>query len=145
MRAIVVGLALVGALLGCSNSNDLNAGVKLSLDEHQTRWEQRTFQSYEFDLVQSKLGATTDVHITVNGTTIVSIIDNTTGEPPEVDAGWPTIDELYSDAQSALGVHNLSVQVEFNEQYSYPSLVSINSNDPGGPYSAEVSNLAPTT
>jgi hypothetical protein len=145
MRDFVVGLLIAAVLSACSNSNDLGASAKISLDEHQAKWAQRTFDAYSFDLVQDKFGGTTNVHITVNGASIVSVIDKTTGQPPAVDVGWPTIDELYDDAQSALGAKGVTLRIEFDQQYSYPTSVSITSSDPGGPYSAEVSNLVPSS
>jgi hypothetical protein len=143
MRSILVGLALAGALLGCSSVSDVSVAAQLSLDLHEAKWKQRTFTSYTCDLVQQRFGFTSNVRITVHDTTIVSVVDNTTGLPPEANVGWTTIDGLYADAQSVVGSKNTTLQVEFNEQYSYPTLVSMSNNDPGGPYTAQVSNLSP--
>lgn len=145
MRSLLFGLAVAGAFAACSSVNDVTAGAKASLDRHQAQWGQRTFTAYSFDLVQEKFGSTSNVHITVNGTTIVSVTDNTTGQPPAVDAGYPTIDELFANAQAAFGQRNTTLQMDFNEQYGYPTVLVITSvaNTPGGPYSAHVSNLAP--
>ncbi|HLB09675.1 MAG TPA: DUF6174 domain-containing protein [Gemmatimonadaceae bacterium] len=144
MRTFLVGLAVVGTLAACSSSTDVGVAALVSLNRHQAQWEQRTFGSYSFDLVQEKFGRTSNVHITVNGTTIVSVIDNTTGEPPEVDAGYPTIDELFATAQAVFGQKGETLQMEFNEQYGYPTLVAIDNSNPAGPYSAQVSSLAST-
>jgi FtsP/CotA-like multicopper oxidase with cupredoxin domain len=143
MRTFVVGLAAAGALIACTNTNDVSVTAKLSLNKHQAQWEQRTFSSYEFDLVQEKFGGTSDVHVTVHGTTIASVIDNATHEPPTVDRGWVTVDDLFADAQAAFGQKNTTLQMEFNEQYGYPTTVEISSNTPAGPYSAHLSNLVP--
>jgi hypothetical protein len=143
MRSVMVGLALAGALLGCSSVNDVSVATQLSLDVHQAKWKQRSFTSYTCDLVQQRFGSTSNVRITVHDTTIVSVIDNATGLPPEADLGWTTIDGLYADAQSVLGLKHTTLQVEFDEQYSYPTLVSISNDGPGGPYTARVSNLSP--
>jgi hypothetical protein len=143
MRSILAGLALAGALLGCRSVSDVSVAAQLSLDLHETKWKQRTFTSYTYDLVQQKFGFTSNVRITVHDTTIVSVVDNTTGRPPEANVGWTTIDGLYAAAQSVVGSKYTTLQVEFNEQYSYPTLVSMSNNDPGGPYTAQVSNLSP--
>jgi hypothetical protein len=143
MRTFVVGLAVAGALVACSNSNDVGIAAKLSVDKHQAQWAQRTFSSYEFDLVQQKFGGTSDVHLTVSGTTIESVIDNATHQPPTVDVGYVTVDGLFELAQDAFGQKNTTLQMEFNEQYGYPTSVEISSNTPGGPYSAHLSNLVP--
>jgi len=144
VRTFLVGLALAGALIACSSSTDVSVAALVSLNRHQAQWEQRTFSSYSFDLVQQKFGGTSNVHVTVNGTTIVSVIDNATGEPPVVDAGYPTIDELFATAQAVFGQKGETLQMEFNEQYGNPTVVVIINSNPGGGYSAEVSNLAPT-
>jgi hypothetical protein len=143
MRSFFVGLAVAGTFAACSSVNDVSASAKASLDRHQAQWEQRTFTSYSFDLVQQKLGVSSNVHITVNGSTIVSVIDKHTGHPPEIDAGYPTIDELFAQAEAAFGQKNTTLQMDFNEQYGYPTVLVINSLTPAGPYSAQVSNLAP--
>jgi hypothetical protein len=143
MRSFLVGLAVAGALIACSTVNDVDAGAKTSLDQHQAQWGQRTFTSYAFDLVQQKLGITSNVHVSVNGTTIVSVIDKNTGQPPVVDVVYPTIDGLFAQAQAALGQKSTTLQVEFNEQYGYPTSVVITSLSPAGPYSVQLSNLTP--
>jgi hypothetical protein len=143
MRSILVGLALAGTLLGCSSVSDVSVGEQLSLDLHEAKWKQRTFTSYTCDLAQERFGFRSNVHITVHDTTIVNVIDNATGLPPEINLGWTTIDGLYAAAQSVVGSKHTTLQIEFNEQYSYPTLVSMSNNDPGGPYTAQVSNLSP--
>ena len=144
MRSFLVGLAIAGALIACTGTTDVSVAALASLNRHQAQWAQRNFSSYSFDLFQEKFGGTSNVHITVNGTTIVSVLDNPTGEPPVVDAGYPTIDELFATAQAVFGQKSTTLRMEFNEQYGYPTVVQINSNTPAGPYSAQVSNLAPT-
>lgn len=145
MRTFLVDLAVAGTLIACSSTTDVGVAALVSLNRHQAQWEQRSFSSYSFDLVQQKFGRLSNVHVAVNGTTIVSVIDNTTGAPPVVDAGYPTIDELFAMAQSVFGQKGETLKMEFNEQYGYPTLLT--ADDPGtpaGPYSAAVSNLAPT-
>jgi hypothetical protein len=144
MRSFLVGIAVAGALSACSNSNDVSDAAKLSLDKHQAQWSHRAFSTYEFDLVQQKLGTTSDVHVAVNGSTIESVIDNTTHQPPIVDAGYVSVDDLFTMAQAAFTQKNSILQMEFNEQYGYPTLITISSNDPGSSYSAQLSKLTPS-
>lgn len=143
MRAFLVGLAVSVSLAACSSSTDVTAGAKLSLDQHQAQWGQRTFSSYAFDLLQQKLGDSSNVHITVNGTTITSVIDNTTHAPPTVDVGYVTIDDLFATAQAAIGQKNTTLQMDFNQQYGYPTVLVVSSNNAASPYAAQVSNLTP--
>jgi hypothetical protein len=135
---------VTAVLTACGSDNSLTAALKASLDRHQALWAQRTFTNYSFDLDQTKLGLTSKVHVVVEGTTIVSVVDRTTGEPPEVDAGYVTIDDLFTLAQASFGQKNTTLQMEFNEQLGFPTLVQINNINPGGGYAASVANLAPT-
>jgi hypothetical protein len=143
MRLFFVSMLVACALVACNSVNDVAVSAQLSLDSHQAKWKQSNYQSYSFDIVQQKFSSNTNVHVTVSGNSIVSVIDNKTGQPPEINWGWPTIDELYDDAQSAMDAKNVDVRMEFDDQYNYPTLLEITANTPGGPYSAAVSNLTP--
>jgi hypothetical protein len=73
--------------------------------------------------------------------------DVTTAAKASLDrhqAQWEqrTIDELFADAQAALGQKHTTLQMDFDEQYGYPTVLVINSRTPAGPYSAQLSNLA---
>ena len=143
MRSFLVGIAVAAVVAACGADNSLTAGQLESLNSHEALWAQRSFTEYSFDLDQTKFGLTSKVHVVVDGTTIVSVVDRTTGEPPEPDAGYVTIDELFSMAESSFGENNTRLQVEFNQQLGYPTLVQISNINPGGGYAASVSNLAP--
>jgi hypothetical protein len=143
MRALLVSLAVAGALVACSNSNDVTSGAKQTLDRNQALWAQRTFGSYEYDLSLQDLTFTSDVHVTVNGTSIVSVIDTATGEPPTVDYDYPTIENLFATAQAAFGQRNTTLQMDFNAQYGYPTVLIVTTSTSVGPYAARVSNLVP--
>lgn len=142
MRAFLVGVAVLGALVGCSSSTDVSAAAKASLDRHQALWGQRAFNSYAFDLDLQDVSFASSVHITVNGTTIATVIDNTTGQPPTVAYQYPTIDDLFATAQAAFGKKNTTLQMDFNEQYGYPTVLVITSLTAAGPYSAHLSNFS---
>ncbi len=145
MREVLFSLFAAATLSACSSSNSLTEQAKVALNEHQAQWEQRTFTSYSYDLFQKQFAAeTTDVHITVNGTTVVSVVDKNTGQPPTGDATWPTIDDLYAAAQQAINAKGTTLSVEFDTQYSYPTLVAISSQTRGGPYEAHASHLTPS-
>ena len=142
MRAFVVGLALAGALVACSSSTDVRASAKQTLDKNQAIWEQRTFGSYRYDLSLQDVGFTADVRITVNGTTVTSVVD-TTGAPVTDDYHYPTIDDLFATAQTAFEQGNTTLQMEFNQQYGYPLTLIVTTNSGDAPYSAHASNLVP--
>jgi hypothetical protein len=143
MRALLVSLAVAGALVACSNSNDVTSGAKQTLDRNQALWAQRTFGSYKYDLSLQDLTFTSDVHVTVNGTSIVSVIDTATGEPPTVEYDYPTIENLFATAQAAFGQRNTTLQMDFNAQYGYPTVLIVTTSTSVGPYAARVSNLVP--
>jgi uncharacterized protein DUF6174 len=142
MRAFFVGLAVAGVLVACSSSTDVRTGAKQTLDRNQALWGQRTFGSYAYDLALQDGAFGADVHITVNGTTVVSVVD-TAGVPVTDDYDYPTIDDLFATAQSAFGQKNSTLQMEFDHQYGYPTTLIVTTNDPGELYSAVASNLTP--
>jgi uncharacterized protein DUF6174 len=142
MRALIVSLVIAGALVACSNSTDVTSGAKQTLDRNQALWEQRSFASYEYDLALHDGSFDKDVHITVNGTTVVSVVD-TAGAPVTDDYQYPTVDDLFATAQSAFGQSNTRLEMDFNQQYGYPTTLVVTTNSAVPPYSAHASNLAP--
>ena len=143
MRAFIVGLVVAGALVACSNPTEVRDGAKMALDQHQSQWEQRTFGSYQYNLVLQDGSFSNDVHITVNGTAVVSVVDtagkNVTGEYP-----YPTIDDLFATAQTDFGQPNTRLQVEFNQQHGYPTALIVTTSTGDAVYSAHASNLTPS-
>ena len=142
MRALIVSLVVAGALVACSSSTDVTSGAKKTLDRNQALWEQRSFASYEYDLALLDGSFGKDVHITVNGTTVVSVVD-TTGDPVTDDYHYPTIDDLFATAQAAFGQRNTRLEMDFNQQYGYPTTIVVTTNGAVPPYSAHASNLTP--
>ena len=142
MRAFLVGVVIAGALIGCSSSTDVSAAAKASLDRHQALWGQRAFSSYTFDLDLQDVSFASNVHIAVNGTTVTSVIDKSTGQPPAVNYQYPTVDDLFATAQATFGQKNTTLQMDFNEQYGYPTVLVITSLTAAGPYSAHLSNFS---
>lgn len=142
MRAFLVGVAVVSVLIGCSSSTDVSAAAKASLDRHQALWGQRTFASYAFDLDLQDVSFASSVHVTVNGTTVTSVIEKSTGQPPAGAYQYPTVDDLFATAQAAFGQKNTTLQMDFNEQYGYPTVLVITSLTAAGPYSAHLANFS---
>ena len=142
MRAFLVGLAVAGALVACSNSTDVTKGAKQTLDRNQALWAQRTFGSYAYDLSLLDGSFANKVHISVNGTTVVSVVD-TAGAPVTDEYQYPTIDDLFATAQAAFGQKNSTLQMDFNQQYGYPTTLVVTTNTSVAPYSAISSHLAP--
>ena len=142
MRAFLVGVVVAGALAACSSSTDVSTAAKASLDQHQALWGQRTFSSYAFDLDLQDVSFGSSVRITVNGTSVASVIDKTTGQPSTADYQYPTIDDLFTTAQAAFGQKNTTLQMDFNAQYGYPTVLVVTSLTAAGPYSAHLSNFS---
>jgi hypothetical protein len=142
MRAFLVGLAVAGALVACSSSTDVTKGAKQTLDRNQALWAQRSFGSYAYDLSLQDGSFGNDVHITVSGATVVSVVD-TAGAPVNDDYHYPTIDDLFARAQAAFGQKNSTLQMDFNQQYGYPTTLVVTTNTTIAPYSAVASSLVP--
>jgi hypothetical protein len=144
MRSIVVCLAVAAAAAGCGSDTVFGIGEQGSLARHEQQWKSQSLHAYEFDLVQDKLGQTSNVRVTVMADTIYSVVDKDTGLPPAFYAGYPTVDDLFASARAALSAKSVTVTLEYDEHLGYPTRFSAvsNANDPGGrPYSAQVSNL----
>lgn len=142
MRSFVVGLAVLGSLAACDSSTATNANP-LTLAQRQAQWEHRSFHSYTYDYVNAAPIGNANVHVTVTADAVTSVIDATTGAPPLFDLHIPTVDGLFSIAQSVIGQKHTTVTLEFDSHFGYPTQVSAFSNNPGGGYDAHASNLQP--
>jgi hypothetical protein len=142
MRSFVVGLAMLGAFTACSSATDSNTS-DLVLNGYQAKWDSNELHSYTYDY--NSLGALRGInaHVTVVNDSVTSVIDASTGLPPDFPETVPTIDQLFADAHSILSEHFASVHFDFDKKLGYPTLVSASNNTPGGPYIARVSNLQP--
>ncbi|MDQ2930175.1 MAG: DUF6174 domain-containing protein [Gemmatimonadota bacterium] len=143
MRSFVVGLALLGFLAACDSTTTNSNSGQLQLAQHQAQWEHRSFHSYTYDYHNSAAIGNANVHVTVTADTVSSLIDVSTGMPPEIPVNVPTIDGLFLYAHSLLGEKGATVTLEFDSQLGYPTRVSAFDNNPGGGYDARVSNLHP--
>jgi hypothetical protein len=144
MRAVMFCLLAIVSLGGCDTSRPVSDADRAELQAHETQWGQRDFHSYEFDYSESQLSTNYNVHITVVNDTVADVIDTHTGQPPAVPRTWPTIDALFNEADFAVNESGITVSLEYDDQYGYPTLFSITDNNPGGSFLARVSNLTPT-
>jgi Family of unknown function (DUF6174) len=141
MRSTVVCLIVAASLLACDTTQPVTAADRAALQQHEDQWGQRTFHSYVFDYSETQASTNFNVRITVQNDTVAAVIDLQTGRPPTVPRTWPTIDALFNEADFA--VLQGGVSLEYNDQYGYITLFSIQSNNPGGQFLARVSNLQP--
>lgn len=141
MRSLVVSLVLAIALFGCDTTRPVTAADRAALQQHEDQWAQRSFHSYVFDYSETQISTNYNVRITVQDDTVATVIDLNTGKPPTTPRTWPTMDGLFNEANYA--VRQGGVSLEYNEQYGYLTLFSIQSNNPGGQFLVRVSNLQP--
>lgn len=142
MRSFVVGLAVLGSLAACDSTTASNANP-LVLAERQAQWNHRSFHSYSFDYVNAEPIGQANVHVIVTADAVTSVIDATTGLPPQLNLNVPTIDGIFDIARGVIDQKHSTVTLEFNSEFGYPSHVSAFDNNPGGGYNARVSNLQP--
>jgi len=141
MRSFVVGMALLGSLAAC-DSTTANSNTSLTaLARHQAQWDHRSFHSYSFDYQRAGIG-TANVHVVVTADVVTSVIDATTGQPPIVAVDAPTIDSLFATARTFYD-DDVTLELEFDSQFGYPTRVFATGNNPGGGYEVQVSNLQP--
>lgn len=143
MRTFVVCLALVMSLGACSDTTGGGSATLVSLVQHETQWSHRDFHSYSFDFVDQQFGRTYSARVTVVNDVVTTAVDPSTGLASSAPVAWPTIDELFRTAHGAFGGKGLHVTLKFNDQVGYVRELDISSANPGGPYSAVVSNLHP--
>jgi hypothetical protein len=141
MRSVVVCFIVAATVLACDTTRPVTATDRAALQAHEDQWAQRTFHSYVFDYSETQLSMNYNVRITVQDDTVASVIDQQTSQPPAVPRTWPTIDALFNEADFA--VLQGGVSLEYNDQFGYLTLFSIQSNNPGGQFLARVSNLQP--
>lgn len=141
MRSLVVSLVTAVALIACDTTRAVTASDRAALQQHEQQWAQRSFHSYVFDYSETQISTNYNVRITVQNDTVASVIDLNTGKAPTTPRTWPTMDALFNEADFA--VLQGGVSLEYNDQYGYLTLFSIQSNNPGGQFLVRVSNLQP--
>jgi hypothetical protein len=141
MRSAAVYFVVAATVMACTSTRAVTAAERTALQQHEDQWAQRSFHSYVFDYSETQLSTSYNVRITVQNDTVASVIDIQTGRPPVVPRTWPTINALFNEADFA--VRQGGVSFEYNEQYGYLTLFSVQSNNPGGQFLARVSNLQP--
>jgi hypothetical protein len=144
MRSIVVCLAMAVSLAACDPTRPVSDADRAALEAHETQWGARDFHSYEFDYSETQSTTSFNVHITVVNDTVATVIDTQTGQPPAVPRTWPTIDDLFNEADFAVNEDGISVSLEYDDQYGYLTLFRITSNNSGGGFLARMSGLTPT-
>ena len=137
--SLLVAIAVVAA--ACDTTRAVTATDRAALQQHEQQWAQRTFHSYVFDYSETQLSTNVNVRITVVNDTVASVIDLNTGQPPTTPRTWPTMDALFNEADFA--VLQGGVSLEYDEQYGYITLFSIQNNNSGGQFLVRVSNLQP--
>ena len=141
MRSLVVCLVYAIAVIACDTTRPVTAADRAALQQHEDQWAQRTFHSYVFDYSETQISTNYNVRITVQDDTVATVIDLNTGKPPTTPRTWPTMDALFNEANFA--VRQGGVTLEYNDQYGYLTLFSIQNNNPGGQFLVRVSNLQP--
>jgi hypothetical protein len=143
MRSLLVSLLLAATVVAaaCDTTRAVTATDRAALQQHEQQWAQRSFHSYIFDYSETQLSTNYNVQITVVNDTVASVIDLNTGQPPTAPRTWPTIDALFNEADFA--VLQGGVSLEYDDQYGYITLFSIQNNNPGGQFLVRVSNLQP--
>ncbi|HLB09674.1 MAG TPA: DUF6174 domain-containing protein [Gemmatimonadaceae bacterium] len=143
MRSYLVSLVVAATVVAaaCDSTRPVTAADRAALQQHEDQWAGRNFHSYVFDYSETQLSTNYNVRITVLNDTVATVIDLQTGQPPTVPRTWPTMDALFNEADFA--VLQGGVTLEYDDQYGYLTLFSIQNNNPGGQFLVRVSNLQP--
>ena len=143
MRSRLASLAMAATVViaACDTTRPVTATDRAALQQHEQQWAQRSFHSYVFDYSETQISTNYNVQITVVNDTVASVIDLNTGQPPTTPRTWPTMDGLFNEADYA--VLQGGVSLEYDDQYGYLTLFSIQNNNAGGTFLVRVSNLQP--
>lgn len=144
MRSAILCVAVSVMLSACGSDSAVGLYDEGSLISHRDRWHSEGLHSYTFDLDQQNLARTGKVHIVVQSDVVVSVVFRDTGLPPDDPTGWPTIDGLFDVAKQVIDARYVTTfGIEYDPQYGYITALSAHANDPGGGYTAHVSNFVP--
>lgn len=123
-RGTVIVLALL-LIAGCHEPTSVQSS-ELAL--RRARWEAHGLTSYEYDYRLTGFFiqlAGHQIHLVVRGGAVQSATDLTTGQVLAVaPQQWPTIDDLFDDAQRAADSASLT-RVLFDGTLDYPSEIDI--------------------
>lgn len=123
-RASRVALAFL-LLAGCREPTSVQSS---ELAARRARWEAHGLTSYEYDYRLTGFFiqfAGDRIHLVVRDGAVQSATDLTIGRVLEVTPQrWPTIDDLFDDAQRAADTGSLT-NVLFDAQLDYPSEIDI--------------------
>lgn len=144
MRSAIMCVAVSMMLSACGSDSAIGLYDEGTLISHQERWHSEGLHSYSFDLDQQSLAKRGNVHIVVQSDVVVSVIYRDTGLPPDDETGWPTIDGLFDVAKQVIDARYVTTfDIEYDSPYGYITVLSAHANDPGGGYTAHVSNFVP--
>lgn len=131
-RGPLVALALL-LLTGCHDPTSVQSS---ELAARRALWEAHGLTSYEYDYMLTGFFiqfAGHRIHLVVRDGAVQSATDLTTGQTLAVTPQrWPTIDDLFDDAQRAADAGALT-NVLFDGQLDYPSEIDVSGPpDAGG-------------
>jgi hypothetical protein len=145
MRSLVACLVAALLVVGCDNSTTSPSTAALQLAQRETQWSALNLHSYTYDYTYQWFDIPLEARITVRNDSITSVVDRATGEPFDAQfaADWHTVDGLFGVARDLLGSKGARVVVQYDEQDGYPTSLSASWNNPGGGFSATVTNFQP--
>jgi len=120
---VLAALALLAA--ASCKAPTADDGTQLAL--HRTQWEAHGITSYQFDYLVTGFFIAWEgrhIRIVVRGDTVNAATFVDTGEPAGSLTTWPTIDELFDQAQRAAAAGTLR-DARFDAQLDYPSEIDL--------------------
>lgn len=118
---VLILLGLTFVTTGCGLlSLDKSSGLEQLIQRNRANWDERGIQNYQFTY-DHRIGneETEEINVVVSGGQIDSV--SVAGERVENDGTFLTIDRLYEHIVRDFERDDRgSLQVRFNEEYSYP-------------------------
>lgn len=118
---------MLACVSGCSTTTTTDPLLS-DLRQHQDAWDARKLTTYSYDYEQTGFFSAIDgrvIHLQVKANVVTSAVFKDTGAPAPGDpSGFPTIDGLFAQAETA-AVNGDLTAVTYDSAYGYPSRIDI--------------------
>ena len=150
MRIATLVMAGIAAFTtaACSDSTSPHWVQLAELEQQQSAWQSQNLHDYSFEYHHQFGGAIEAARVLVAADTVEGAMDIDADTAISIDQQyeWPTIDDLFARAKSALASENVEVTVEYDPSLGYPTRIDVSPGQvatPAGGSSTTASDLEP--
>ena len=150
MRSSTSVLVLIVAIsaAACADSTGPHWVQLAELQQQESAWQSRNLHDYSFEYHHQFGGAVEAARILVVADTVAGARDIEADTALSIDSqyDWPTVEDLFARAKTALSSEKVEVSVEYDPALSYPTRIDVSSGriaTPAGGSSTTASDLEP--